>query len=78
MQIHLLDAKVAPILYKTGDLVRLMKDGSFDFIGRKDTQVKINGYRIELGEIVQQIDACEDVVQSCVLVVNDSLVLMLN
>ena len=68
------DAKVAPILYKTGDLVRLMKDGSFDFIGRKDTQVKINGYRIELGEIVQQIDACEDVVQSCVLVVNDSLV----
>ncbi len=39
-------------LYKTGDLVRELPDGSIDFIGRADGQVKIRGNRIELGEII--------------------------
>ncbi len=39
------------VLYKTGDLVRRLKDGSILFIDRVDFQVKIRGYRIELGEI---------------------------
>lgn len=62
------DKEKAPILYKTGDLVRLMPDGSYDFIGRKDTQVKFNGYRIELEEIAKEIEQCNGVVQACVLV----------
>lgn len=37
--------------YRTGDLVRRNEDGTFDYIGRKDTQVKINGQRVELGEV---------------------------
>lgn len=41
--------------YKTGDLVRYNPDGSFNYLGRKDTQVKIRGQRIELGEIEYQI-----------------------
>nr|WP_083636515.1 hybrid non-ribosomal peptide synthetase/type I polyketide synthase [Leptolyngbya sp. 'hensonii'] len=38
-------------LYKTGDLVRYLSDGTIEFIGRRDNQIKLRGYRIELGEI---------------------------
>ena len=42
-------------LYKTGDLVRYKMNGLIDFVGRKDTQIKLNGLRIELGEIEHQV-----------------------
>jgi amino acid adenylation domain-containing protein/non-ribosomal peptide synthase protein (TIGR01720 family) len=42
-------------LYRTGDLARWYADGTVAFLGRKDSQVKINGFRIELGEIESQI-----------------------
>jgi amino acid adenylation domain-containing protein len=38
-------------VYKTGDLVRYNVDGSIHYIGRKDSQAKVNGQRIELGEV---------------------------
>ncbi len=42
-------------VYHTGDVVRLMTDGSVQFIGRRDAQVKVRGFRIELTEVEEII-----------------------
>src|SRR2546421_2757870 len=42
-------------LYRSGDLARYLPDGSLEFVGRLDHQVKLRGYRIELGEIEQAL-----------------------
>lgn len=51
--------------YKTGDLVKVELDGTIDYVGRKDAQVKLRGQRIEMGEIEhhvrQNLDGVRDV-----------------
>ncbi|WP_229359147.1 non-ribosomal peptide synthetase [Halomonas salipaludis] len=42
-------------LYRTGDRVRQLPDGSLEFLGRMDDQVKIRGHRVELGEVQAQL-----------------------
>ncbi|MCJ8270286.1 MAG: amino acid adenylation domain-containing protein, partial [Psychrosphaera sp.] len=42
-------------IYKTGDLVRMLPDGSLAYMGRVDEQVQIRGLRVELGEIESQL-----------------------
>jgi len=54
-------------LYKTGDLVRWLSDGSLEYIGRNDFQVKIRGYRIELGEIESRLAQYPGIDQVAVL-----------
>ncbi|KAL5437004.1 hypothetical protein PMIN07_006815 [Paraphaeosphaeria minitans] len=54
-------------MYKSGDLVRYNPDGTFGYIGRKDTQIKLNGRRIELAEIEFHVnDKFADNIQSAV------------
>ena len=48
-------------LYCSGDLAYLGHDGDIHFIGREDSQIKINGQRIELDEINKQIERNEDI-----------------
>jgi amino acid adenylation domain-containing protein len=54
-------------LYRTGDIGRWLPDGTIEFLGRKDSQVKINGFRVEIGEIEKV--ACDlDGVAACAVV----------
>ena len=60
------------IVYKTGDKVRWLSDGSVEFLGRIDDQVKIRGFRIEPEEIARQLSDHPDVSESLVTVKSDS------
>ncbi|MDK8182713.1 non-ribosomal peptide synthetase [Paenibacillus sp. UMB4589-SE434] len=54
-------------LYKTGDLVRCGLDGSLQFVGRQDDQVKVRGVRLHLGEVEAQLITYEGIAQSVVM-----------
>ena len=59
-------------LYHTGDVGKYWPDGTIEFLGREDTQVKIRGHRIELSEIESVIQNHRSVEMSVVLVIGNS------
>jgi len=61
------------MLYKSGDQVRQLEDGTMRFLGRGDTQVKVNGYRIELGEIEAALLVQSEITEAIVLAVDNKL-----
>ncbi|HEU4885442.1 MAG TPA: amino acid adenylation domain-containing protein, partial [Longimicrobium sp.] len=58
-------------LYRTGDRVRWLADGTLDYLGRLDEQVKIRGFRIELGEIEARLAEHQGVREAVVLARED-------
>ncbi|WP_459963872.1 non-ribosomal peptide synthetase, partial [Mycobacterium avium] len=55
-------------MYRTGDLVRWTPEGTLDYLGRADNQIKLRGQRIELGEIENTLLGCPQVTQAAVTV----------
>ena len=54
-------------IHRTGDVARLLPDGSLELLGRRDHQVKVRGFRIDLGEIESALAACPGVEAAAVL-----------
>lgn len=59
------------MMYRTGDLGRMLPDLNMEFMGRKDNQVKINGFRVELGEIESVLNSSALVGNAVVLAKDD-------
>ncbi|GAA0240802.1 amino acid adenylation domain-containing protein [Cryptosporangium japonicum] len=59
-------------MYATGDLARFRPDGTLDFLGRMDGQVKLRGLRIELGEIEAELRRRPEVREAAVVVREDN------
>ncbi len=56
------------LIYRTGDLVRANNDGTLEFIGRKDNQVKVRGFRMSLEEVLSPLLELDEVIEAAVTV----------
>jgi len=61
-------SSVSQRLYKTGDRVRHREDGTLDFLGRLDNQIKLRGFRIELGTVEAMLTQHPAITQAVVTV----------
>lgn len=69
---HTVEAGVEDVYHRTGDLVRERPDGTFDFLGRKDRQIKTRGHRVELDEVEATLAAHPAVAAAAAFAVPDA------
>lgn len=67
-QRFILHPKTGERLYRTGDLGRYMPDGTIEFLGRVDSQVKIRGHRIEVQEVESKLEELDGIGKASVVV----------
>lgn len=58
-------------LYRTGDIVRLNRQGLLEYVGRNDLQVKVRGHRIELNEIDLRLSSLDNIDRSLSLIMGE-------
>jgi amino acid adenylation domain-containing protein len=58
-------------LYRTGDLARWQADGTIEFVGRADDQIKIRGFRVEPGEVAAALRGYPGVAEAVVVVAGE-------
>ncbi|MFD1888503.1 non-ribosomal peptide synthetase family protein [Paenibacillus wenxiniae] len=59
-------------LYRSGDLAKLLPDGTIEYVGRRDSQIKIRGHRIEIGEIEDNLNKYEAIQDAVVVAKKDA------
>jgi amino acid adenylation domain-containing protein len=62
--------KPGSLIYRTGDIGRMLSDGAVEFIGRRDGQLKIRGFRVEPGEIEEALSQYPGI-QSCLVLARE-------
>jgi len=71
----LIHPKTRERIYRTGDWGRYLADGNIEFLGRKDTQIKMSGHRIDTAQIQQTVNLSPYVSNSVILKKDEQLIL---
>ncbi|UAT30208.1 amino acid adenylation domain-containing protein [Bacillus badius] len=64
---NLFHDRFSSVLYRSGDVVRLLPSGEIEYVSRKDSQIKIRGHRIEIGEVEDALTSHEQVKDAAVI-----------
>jgi non-ribosomal peptide synthetase component F len=59
------------VMYRTGDIGRMLENGNIEYIGREDNQIKLRGFRIDLGEVQSTISKLASAAKNVALIVSN-------
>jgi len=70
-QKNFISDKNGAVQYRTGDRVAVLRNDYFNYLGRRDGQIKVSGHRVELQQIEAKLNAAPDIVLSVVMIAPD-------